>query len=170
MPGRILRAVGVLGVREGDRVLEIGCGRGVAAALVCAGLVGGRILGIDRSGTAIEAARQRNADHVAAGRADFRTVALEDVDLTGETFDKIFAINVNLFWVRLPTAELDLIRGLLRPGGTFLLCYEPPTAAKATELAETLTPVLAEHGFLVAASTTSTSTGASVLCLSARPR
>ena len=44
---------------------------------------------------------------------------------------------------------------LLRPGGLFLLCYEPPTAAKATELAETLAPVLAEHGFAVAASTTS---------------
>lgn len=110
---RVVRAVEALGVRGGDRVLEIGCGRGVAVALVCGRLTGGRITAIDRSEKAIEAPQRRNAEHVAAGRAVFRTAALETVDLTDETFDRIFAINVNLFWVRRPTAELDLIATLL---------------------------------------------------------
>jgi trans-aconitate methyltransferase len=36
-------------VRPGERLLEIGCGSGVAAALVCARLDDGRLLAIDRS-------------------------------------------------------------------------------------------------------------------------
>ena len=65
---------------------------------------------------------------MAAGRASFRTVALEDLgpaDLpeAGRGFDTVFAMNVNLFWVRSPARELELIRALLRPGGTLSLFF-----------------------------------------------
>jgi len=58
-------------------VLEIGCGHGVAAAFACERLTGiVRLKAIDRSPKLITAAAQRNATHVAAGRAEFLVAEL----------------------------------------------------------------------------------------------
>ncbi|MEV4221888.1 methyltransferase domain-containing protein [Nonomuraea sp. NPDC049725] len=81
VPERLAWAVDTLGVQAGERILEIGCGRGVAVELACD--AGATVTAIDRSATMIEAARQRNAHHVAAGRAILRTAALTDADLLG---------------------------------------------------------------------------------------
>jgi SAM-dependent methyltransferase len=136
-----------------DLLLEIGCGPGVAVALVCERLVGGKVVAIDRSATAISRAAKRNAEHVAAGRAVLRTVALEQLqpsDVLGrqERFDKVFAMNVNLFWVRSPAKELDLIKRILAPGGALYLFYGyggGPGAGKASENASKVPGILAEH-------------------------
>jgi SAM-dependent methyltransferase len=104
-----LWAIDVLGVAGSDRLLEIGCGNGVAAALVCERLTLGRLTAIDRSAKAIATARQRNADHVAAGKAVFVESAFDVFSADTGAFDKVFAINVNLFWV-------DPARCLRRPG------------------------------------------------------
>ena len=46
-----------------------------------------------------------------------------------ERFDKIFAVNVNVFWLK-PEKELAVIRNLLAPGGRLYLFYEPPFKAQ----------------------------------------
>ncbi|MFI9438312.1 MULTISPECIES: methyltransferase domain-containing protein [Streptosporangium] len=66
IPERFSWAVETLDLAPSDRVLGIGCGRGVAATLVLDRLKAGSLTAIDRSDTAIEAARQRNSGHVAA--------------------------------------------------------------------------------------------------------
>jgi protein-L-isoaspartate O-methyltransferase len=67
VPERVRWAVEALAVQPGDRVLEIGCGSGVAAAMVCGRLVERRMLAIDRSSIQIERARRRNEPHLASG-------------------------------------------------------------------------------------------------------
>ncbi|OZM75854.1 class I SAM-dependent methyltransferase [Pseudonocardia sp. MH-G8] len=52
VPDRIRWAVDVLDPAGADRVLEIGCGPGVAAALVCPRLPAGWMLATDRSAVA----------------------------------------------------------------------------------------------------------------------
>ena len=125
MSGRLRSIVGQLDVRPGDRVLEIGCGHGVAATLVCERLEGGRLTAVDRSSKMIRAATRRNAAHVEAGRAEFIVATLEDLDLGERRFDKIFAVRVGLFH-RDPGRARGLAESWLAPGGELFVFYDQP--------------------------------------------
>lgn len=166
VPRRVHWAVQLLDVSPGDEILEIGCGPGVAVSLVCDRLAGGRITAVDRSAIAIRRATQRNAGHVASGRAVLRQVDLAGLALVGQHFDKVFAINVNLFWVRPADVELLLIKDLLRPGGVLRLIYETPGEEQAGPVTAAVTAALAKHGF---ETTVTAGSSPSLLCISARP-
>jgi SAM-dependent methyltransferase len=97
MSDRLRSVVEQLDIRPNDRILEIGCGHGVAATLVCERLEGGRLTAVDRSPKMIEAATRRNAAYVEAGKAEFLVATLEDLELGDRRFDKIFAVRVGLF-------------------------------------------------------------------------
>ena len=94
---RFVWAVDTLEVRPADRLLEVGCGHGVAVSLVGERLTTGTITAIDRSPKMIEMATRRNREHVNAGRAVLEAIALEDADLGDQRFDKVFAFNVAPF-------------------------------------------------------------------------
>jgi trans-aconitate methyltransferase len=169
VPERLEWAVRLLDVAPGDEILEIGCGPGVSVSLVCERLAGGRITAIDRSATAIERATSRNAEDVVSGKAVFHQLDLADGDrvleaLGGRRFDKVFAVNLNLFWVRTAGAELRLVLGLLRPGGALHLVYETPAAGRASSVAEAVTEALAELGV---AATVTTADVSSLIGISA---
>ena len=149
---RLQAAVDLLGVAPSDRVLEVGCGHGVAVSLVCERLEDGRVLAIDRSPKMIEAAARRNADHLSSGRALLEAVTLEEADFGDARFDKVFAVNVAAFW-RQPAKHLPLVRRVLAPGGTLHLYWQPPewrSSAEAKEFAVGVAAVLREHSFAVA--------------------
>lgn len=168
-PERLVAAVDCLDVQPEDRILEIGCGRGVAADLVCGRLAGGRLDAVDRSAKAVAAATARNAAAVACGKARFLTEAIEDVDAADlYRYDKVFAVNVNLFWVRPAQQELRLIAGLLRPGGRLWLCYDPPDSAKLARMRTTLGEHLAKAGYAWTAATLEAGRS-TLLVMTARP-
>jgi len=164
-PERIRWAVDMLDVQPDDVVLEIGCGGGVAVALICDRLADGHILAVDRSATMIERAQRRNSDCVAAGRASFRVAPLESAELDEAAFSTIFAINVNLFWVRDSGAELAVIARSLLPDGRLFLFYEPPTVGQVAQTVETLSATLGRSGF-----DTTTTTDRRLLCVSGSRR
>ena len=91
---RLVRVVEALDPQPGDRVLEIGCGHGVAVSLVCERLTTGRVVAIDRSAKMVAAATERNRRWIEAGRAEIRAGSFQDLDLGHERFDKIFAVHV----------------------------------------------------------------------------
>jgi ubiquinone/menaquinone biosynthesis C-methylase UbiE len=128
---RLRAAVERLDVRPGDRVLEIGCGHGVAATLVCERLgARGRLTAIDRSPKMIQAAARRNAAYVEAGTAEFLIAALEDVDLGARRFDKVFAVRVGLFH-REPDRARGLAERWLAPGGAVFAFLDAPPGRSA---------------------------------------
>jgi ubiquinone/menaquinone biosynthesis C-methylase UbiE len=122
-----LRAIAdQLDIQPDDRVLEIGCGHGVAATFVCEHLDGGRLTAVDRSQKMIDAAARRNAAYVEAGKAEFLVAKLEDLDLGDRRFDKIFAVRVGLFH-REPDRAQALAERWLAPGGEVSAFFDPPT-------------------------------------------
>ena len=124
-PARIEWAVRLLELEPTDRVLEFGCGPGVAASLVADQLTGGYITGIDRSPTAIARSGARNADHIAGGRLSLVQAELADYR-TDQPFDKAFGVNVNVFWTSSAAGECRTLRAVLAPGAPVHLVYGGP--------------------------------------------
>jgi ubiquinone/menaquinone biosynthesis C-methylase UbiE len=126
MSDRLLSVVEQLDIRPDDRVLEIGCGHGVAATLVGRRLEGGHLTAIDRSPKMIENAARRNAAYVEAGKVEFLVADLEDLDLGERRFDKIFAVRVGLFH-REPDRARVLVERWLAPDGQVSTFYDSPS-------------------------------------------
>jgi len=125
MSDRLEAVVARLELRPDHRVLEIGCGHGVAATMVCERLDGGGYVAIDRSPKMIAAAAGRNQAYVEAGTAEFLVASLEDVDLGGRRFDRILAVRVGLFQ-REPERARALASRWLAPGGILKVVFDPP--------------------------------------------
>jgi len=156
--------VEVLDPRPGDSILEIGCGSGVAARLVCERLGdAGRLLALDRSAVAVRRTGERNAAHVAAGRLEVRRATLADAGLPPAGLDAAFAVDVNVFWTTPATAELAALAAALSPGGAVHLLWGaggPQPAGRVTGTVAAalgaagfagVTPLRADHGFGVSA-------------------
>lgn len=122
---RIPAFVESLGLRPTDRVLEIGCGHGVAASLICQKLTTGRYLAIDRSPKMVATASRRNEDFVQKGLARFLEGHLERLDLGDQRFDKVIAMRVRLFHEQ-PEAARRLVEPWLAPGGQLFVQYDEP--------------------------------------------
>lgn len=145
---RFTWALARLPVRSDDRVLEIGCGHGIALGLVAERLRRGHILGLDRSATMTRLARARNAAAVRDGRVSVRTGALASADLGPDPFDLVFAINVSLFAGH-ASEELTRLGGLLKSRASIFAFYESPAAAHAARFARGATRAFERHGFSV---------------------
>ena len=147
---RFIWAVDTLEVGPADRLLEVGCGHGVAVSLVCERLTTGTITAIDRSPKMIEMAIQRNREHVDAGKAVLEAIALEDADLGDRRFDKVFAFNVAPFWLQ-PKAALDAVREHLARDGAFYLFWDARhfSPERARDIGSELADRLGEGGFTV---------------------
>jgi SAM-dependent methyltransferase len=119
---RLAAIVEALPLRPGMRVLEIGCGPGVAARAVLRHIGTGHVLGIDRSAKAIAQAISGSTAELASGQLEFRCVSVEDLVLgEGERpYDLAFAVRVGALDGRHPVAgriALGRIRQALVNGG-----------------------------------------------------
>jgi cyclopropane fatty-acyl-phospholipid synthase-like methyltransferase len=126
MSDRLRSIVEGMRIQADDHVLEIGCGHGVAASLVCERLGSGRLVAIDKSKKMIDAAARRNHEHVAAGKAEFKAVDVLRFDPGRRKFDKIFAVRVGLFH-RDPALARSLLEPWLAPRGKIVLVYDEPS-------------------------------------------
>lgn len=169
-PTRLRLTVDALALKPAARVLEIGCGTGVAAALVLEKLRTGRLVALDRSATALAAARKRNATAHAAGKIEFIAGDLATASLPARSFDVVFAVHVNCFWTRDAAPELTVVREALAPRGAFFLFYEAMTTDPARILArgQMIVAALGRHGFIRIESDLIATKPRPLLCIRAR--
>lgn len=113
---------GRLGLRDGLRVVEVGCGSGNTACWV-AERVGpnGSVLGIDNSAGQIEQARQQ-AQARGLRNVEFQVADAYSPRLPEATFDLAYCRLV-LMHLTHPKDALRAMRSLVRPGGT-VACEE----------------------------------------------
>ena len=131
VPTRIRVAVDRVDPAPDARVLEVGCGPGVAMRLLCERLVDGHVTGLDRSTTAIERAEKRLARYLDDGRADLQHRDLAEFHGDGRPFDAVLAVNVNVFWTGPADVECARLRDLVADDGVVHLVIEPPGGATA---------------------------------------
>lgn len=140
--------VGLLAPAKGDKVLEVGCGPGVALEL-CLKTEGVSAVGVDHSALMISQAGKRNARAVKAGRLVLVEGTADSVRVDLGPFDKMFSINVIQFVDQ--AAFVARAKTLLKPQGVLATSYQPrhanATRADALQVAERLSGLMTAVGF-----------------------
>ncbi|RDL33173.1 Uncharacterized protein BP5553_08612 [Venustampulla echinocandica] len=151
VPKLATKVVGWLDVRDGDRILDVGCGDGVLniqiAQALCKESGTGRIHGVDSSVAMITAAKEATAaipriSGICTFEALDATLLHTDPELQKESFDKVFS-NAAMHWILRPENRRDdFFKGVhkaLKPGGIFVFemggmgnCAEMRTALLST--------------------------------------
>jgi cyclopropane-fatty-acyl-phospholipid synthase len=109
-----------LALKEGDRVLDVGCGWG-SFPLRAATKYGASVVGITLSPPQAEKARQRAEEAGVADRVEIRVMDYRDLAASGERFDAIASIGMV---EHVGEEQIDVyartLAGLLEPGGQLL--------------------------------------------------
>lgn len=118
----VVQQIGLLGLQNVGRVIEIGSGPGVCLHELLRAFPDAHVWGVDPSPEMVAQARRRNAAEVRSGR-----LILLPGDMTSlaelPPADLILACHVLYFWHE-PVRDLSLIHEALRPGGRFALAYQ----------------------------------------------
>src|SRR6185503_8129041 len=111
-------AVDLMDPQPSDSVLEIGCGAGAAAELICERLETGKLFAIDRSESGVDRTKRRNQKYVDAGRLVVRQIDLATLRVPVKRLNKVFAFNVNLFY---EAARPELVPNIVKKASENLL-------------------------------------------------
>jgi ubiquinone/menaquinone biosynthesis C-methylase UbiE len=149
IPPRIKWAVDLMDVQPGDQVLEIGCGPGAGAELICSRLETGKLFAIDRSESGVDRTKRRNQKYVDAGRLVVRQIDLATLRVPVKRLNKVFAFNVNLFWVRSCDDEIALLHERVVPGGAVYLFFDANRPELVPNIVKKASQNLVNGGFRV---------------------
>jgi trans-aconitate methyltransferase len=149
IPARIRWAVDIMDVQPSDSVLEIGCGPGAGAELICQKLETGKLFAIDRSESGVDRTKRRCRQYVESGRLTVRQIDLATLRVPVKRLNKVFAFNVNLFWVRDCRDEVALLHDRVVPGGAVYLFYEAARPELVPEIVRKASAALTDGGFRV---------------------
>lgn len=110
---RLREIVDALPLREGIRVIEIGCGPGAAAREVAIRVgPSGHVLAVDRSQRAVDQVVRTCGELISAGRLSVKTRSAEDLvlDEGEQLYDLAFAVRVGAFDGRHPGRYEEAVR------------------------------------------------------------
>ncbi len=114
----------LLGLADGDRILEIGCGHGATLFDAAGRTVDLKLTGVDFSDVMLSVARRRNRQFIEAGRVAVDHGDSARLPYRDSTFNKIYSVHTVYFWAQ-PEAHLREILRVLAPGGQFVLGFRP---------------------------------------------
>ena len=129
---------------------------GVTSFGVKAGFIGkvkndetGKLFAIDRSESGVDRTKRRCAKYVEAGRLTVRQIDLATLRVPVKRLNKVFAFNVNLFWVRKCDDEVALLHERVLPGGAVYFFYEANRPELIPNIVTKASKALTDGGFRV---------------------
>jgi len=149
IPARIRWAVDLMDVGPADNILEIGCGPGAGAELICQRLETGKLFAIDRSESGVDRTKRRCRKYIESGRLTVRQIDLATLRVPVRRLHKVFAFNVNLFWVRACADEVALLHERVLPGGAVYLFYDASRSDMVPNIVQKASAALTDGGFRV---------------------
>ncbi|MFF3399031.1 class I SAM-dependent methyltransferase [Streptomyces sp. NPDC002659] len=117
-------------VHRSHRVLDVGCGGGMAVKLLSERTPRGFVAGVDYSMDMVSQAVRRNADAIARNRVEIRYGDSGDLPYGDASFDHVSAIETFYFWPD-PMRGLAEAHRVLRPGGQVAITLEMSREAGA---------------------------------------
>lgn len=109
-------ALEALGVRPGDRVLEVGFGPGLSLAKLERQVETGWVAGIDYSAVMVQQAFRRNRDAIRGGRILLMHGDICNPPFKDNSFERILMVSV-IYFLPDTTACLKALHRAQRPGG-----------------------------------------------------
>lgn len=125
------RAIALLGLKETDRVLDVGTGHGRSLRLIAALAPEGFAVGIDNSEVALQIATRKNCDLIRAGRAKVEQAFSEALQFADASFDKAMSMHTLYFWDPAEPHLAEIAR-VLKPNGKFVIGFRPAEDRLAT--------------------------------------
>jgi len=107
--------VDCLAVAGHDRVLDVGCGPGLAVAYAAA-ISRGPVVGVDASDTMVRHARRRNRAALRRGLVEIHRADAARLPFPDGSFTRVGSLNSLQFWGEPDTGLFELYR-VLEPGG-----------------------------------------------------
>ena len=132
------RAIELLGVAGGHRVLEVGFGGGITLDALLQLARNGAVYGLDPSPSMIARATSRYRSELAGGSLHLAEGCAEALPWPEESFDRVLSVNTLYFW-RDRARVMSEVRRVLAAGGKVVMGYRPPEVLRRMSISR--------HGF-----------------------
>jgi ubiquinone/menaquinone biosynthesis C-methylase UbiE len=115
-----LWTIGLLDMKQGETVLDLGCGAGYAMKLLLEQSDVGRIVGLDISKSILWSAAARNRKEIRKGRLKLVKNDISHLHFKGSSFNKVFSIHSVYFWKDMKKSIAEIYR-VLKPEGMVIM-------------------------------------------------
>lgn len=133
-----------ISIRQGDTVLDVGCGGGKALKLLSSKAPRGRLYGIDYSETSVSCAVRENKGDVKAGKMKIVHGSVSDMPFENDFFDVVTSVESYYFWPDLQHDLREVLR-VLKPDGVFLIVAEMYDHEEQSEKDKQIVEILKMH-------------------------
>lgn len=121
--GRTKYILNKLGIQEGQRILDIGCGGGETIRALATMQSNTYIYGIDYSETSVKMTKEKNRKDVQAGRVHVLAGEVSRLPFEDNDFNVITAIQTHYYWPDLKNDVKEIFR-VLNTQGKLLIASE----------------------------------------------
>jgi ubiquinone/menaquinone biosynthesis C-methylase UbiE len=106
-----------------SKILDIGCGGGMALSKMASMFPKANLMGVDISSESVCFSRENNADSMRSGRMRIQEASVSALPYSDASFDLVTAFETYFFWPDLPK-DLQEANRVLAPGGVLMIVSE----------------------------------------------